>query len=47
MSPDLKELVKVEQKCLGFNDHDILIISLLSEKESRETSSDIFEEVSD
>ena len=47
VSPDLKELVKVEQKCLGFNDHDILIISLLSEKESRKTSSDIFEEVSD
>ena len=38
VSPDLKEMVKVEQKCLGFNDHDILLISVLSRKDSIESS---------
>ena len=38
VSPDLKEMVKVEQKCLGFYDHDILLISVLSRKDSIESS---------
>ena len=40
VSPDLKKLVKVEQQCLGFNDHDILLISILWEKDSMENSSE-------
>ena len=39
VSPGLKELVKVEQQCLGFNDHDILRISVLWEKDSMENRS--------
>ena len=38
VSPDLKNKVKVKQKCLGFNDHDLLIISVLSEENSIENS---------
>ena len=41
VSQNLKKTVKVEQKCLGFNDHDIIIISVLSEKDSIENSVEV------
>ena len=40
VSPNLKKSVKVDQKCLGFNDHDMLMISVLNEKDSIEDSLD-------
>ena len=38
VSSDLRELVKIEQKCVYFSDHDVILVSLLRSSNSAESS---------